>query len=187
MYSYRKYNREIIVITSAQIPAKWCGIFDYIDFTQVLKITAAALANYYPQSLFIYCEVHSTVSTPLVILFSCIVTAHTYLSFLSSCQQIVLQFTMLQVFALECYREKHLRYTKIFKTADICFHNMDSLFQGLSQVPRSYQVKGDIKLGKNQFSQNVVFQSVQPGQVSETSSAKNKRLTKLPLFSCFPM
>ena len=95
------YYREILVITCAQIPAKWCGIFDHIDFTQfkvdrpqttiqLQRITAAALANYYPQSLLIHCKVHSTVSTPLVILLSCIVAAHTYLRFHSLCEQIVL-------------------------------------------------------------------------------------------------
>ena len=73
-----KNHREIIVITCAQIPAKRSGIFDHIDFTQIQRITAAALADYYPESLFIHCKVHSTVSTPLVILYPCIVTAHTY-------------------------------------------------------------------------------------------------------------
>ena len=82
------------VITCSQTPAKWSGIFDHIDFTQVQRITAAALANYNPQSLFIYCKVHSTVSTPLVILLPCIVTAHTYLSILSSCEQVVLHYVI---------------------------------------------------------------------------------------------
>ena len=82
--------REIILITCSQIPAKWYGIFDHINFTQVQRITAAALASYYPQSLFIHCKVHSTVPTPLVILLSRIVTARSYLSFQSPCEQIVL-------------------------------------------------------------------------------------------------
>ena len=154
MHCYRKYHREIIVITCSQIPAKWYGIFDHINFTQVQRITAAALASYYPQSLFIHCKVHSTVSTPLVILLSRIVTARSYLSFHSLCEQIVLYDVicacsgMLQTKTSEKY--------SFFKISEICFHQMDRPCQRLSQVPRSYRIKGDIKLGKS--SQIVVLQ-----------------------------